>query len=91
MLRIVIPFRDYNRVKSIFDLLAKKDIKTSFSYRDPIFPVRGDMDVLEYIYIIKLDKKEKNELYKELSKKLSGTIGFFLLYKYDEKGDFSKI
>ena len=91
VLRIVIPFRDYKRIKDIFKIVDRKNIRTKNVVRDPIFPERADMDVLEYIYILKLTKDERRELYSLLSQNLSGTIGFFLLYKYDKKGYFSKI
>jgi len=91
ILRIVVPFRDYKRIKPIIKRLKEKNVEPKFVHRDPIFPDRGDMDVVEYVYVIRMSEEERREMYNLLSRTLSGTIGFFLLYKYDKKGKFSKI
>jgi len=80
ILRIVIPARDMDRVKKFVDDLKNSGINPVVSKRQKIFENRPDLDVIELIYILYLTPVEEKGIRKQLSKMLSGTIGFFLLY-----------
>lgn len=80
ILRIVIPARDMDKVKKFVDDLKNNGINPVVSKRQKIFENRPDLDAIELIYILYLTPVEEKDIRKQLSKMLSGTIGFFLLY-----------
>ncbi|MFN3622137.1 MAG: hypothetical protein ACK4TI_04520, partial [Nitrososphaerales archaeon] len=48
---------------------------------DKLFPNRPDLDAVEFIMIIDCGIDYVKMLRKELAARLSGTIGFFILYR----------
>lgn len=80
-LRIVIPARDMVRVEKFVNCLKNNGVNPIVSRRQKIFENRPDLDVIELIYILYLTPLEEKNIRKRLSRMLSGTIGFFLLYE----------
>lgn len=81
VVRIVVPARDFDKVKDIVNKLKEKSqnyIHTTIK----LFEVRPDLDSIEYTFIVTLSQHEVRELSLLLSKRLSGTIGFFIIYDY---------
>jgi hypothetical protein len=53
-----------------------------------MFPNRPDLDALEVVLLIECSKSYVLEIKKELASRISGTIGFFVIYPLS---DYSSI
>ena len=83
VIRIVVPARDLVRVADIISKLNREAISVTNKVKR-LFDSRPDLDSIEYVFTMKLSRDKERILRRELSKRISGTIGFFLIYKYNE-------
>lgn len=81
VVRVVVPTRDFERVSSIVNELKEKAESVRFEVKK-LFESRPDLDSVEYTFIVSLSREETRKYEDILSKRLSGTIGFFLIYNY---------
>ncbi|HDD64211.1 MAG TPA: hypothetical protein ENF53_03530 [Thermoprotei archaeon] len=84
VIRIVIPKRDYGRIKWLIEELNGRGIRPVKSSSTMLFENRRDLDVLEAVYVLELDIEEKKRLSKRLASSLSKSLGFFLIYKFKD-------
>jgi len=84
VVRVVVPARDFERVLNIVKELKEKAESVKFEVKK-LFESRPDLDSVEYTFIVSLSKDEAKKYEDVLSKRLSGTIGFFLIYSYKVK------
>lgn len=79
LLRVCTPIRDWDKVSSLLDSIENRQvIKHNV---DKLFPNRPDLDAVELVMIIDCDSNYIKTLRRELATRLSGTIGFFILYR----------
>jgi len=86
IVRVVVPARDFERVSSVVKELERRAESVRFEVKR-LFESRPDLDSVEYVFIISLSKEETKRYRSILSKRLSGTIGFFLIYDYKVSKD----
>jgi len=78
--RIVVPRRDVNRVKWFFKIMEERGIKPVYTNIQSLFEQRRDLDVVEAIYVVTLERRERRKLERELARSLRGSIGFFVVH-----------
>ncbi len=79
LLRVCTPIRDWDKVSSLLNSIENGQIvKHSI---DKLFPNRPDLDAVEFIMVINCGSDYVKILRRELAVRLSGTIGFFTLYR----------
>lgn len=91
VLKLVFPRRDMERLSWLFKMFKSGGIKPVRVCTVALFEARSDLDMIEAVYVIELEKGEYLRLRQDLAKSLSRTIGFFLLYRYDESSPFGRI
>ncbi len=86
ILRVCMPARDWHRVSDfVSDIRNSRTIKRMVTR---MFPNRPDLDALEVVLLIECSKSYVLEIEKELASRISGTIGFFVIYPLS---DYSSI
>jgi len=81
VVRVVVPARDFERVSNVVKELKERAESVKFEVKK-LFESRPDLDSVEYTFIVSLSKEETKRYEDILSKQLSGSIGFFLIYSY---------
>jgi hypothetical protein len=79
LLRVCTPIRDWDRVSDLLNSIENGQIVKHNV--DKLFPNRPDLDAVEFIMVIDCSSDYVKMLRRELAKRLSGTIGFFIVYK----------
>jgi hypothetical protein len=79
LLRVCTPIRDWDKVSGLLNNIENGQvIKHNV---DKLFPNRPDLDAVEFIMVIDCSSDYVRMLRRELAARLSGTIGFFTVYK----------
>lgn len=79
LLRVCTPVRDWNRISDILNNIENGQIVKHNV--DKLFPNRPDLDAVELIMIVDCGPDYVKMLRRELAARLSGTIGFFIVYR----------
>ena len=84
IIRVVIPKRDYRRLEWFFRNAEALGLKRLAFGSQVLFEKRRDLDVLEAVYIARLEERARRRLEKQLAISLSGSIGFFIIHGVKE-------
>ncbi|MEM1569691.1 MAG: hypothetical protein QXM89_02505 [Candidatus Bathyarchaeia archaeon] len=79
LLRVCTPVRDWNKISDLLNSIENGQIVKHNI--DRLFPNRPDLDAVELIMILDCSPDYVKMLRRELATRLSGTIGFFAVYR----------
>ncbi|MCD6509799.1 MAG: hypothetical protein J7L11_05370 [Thermoprotei archaeon] len=79
-LKIVIPYRNYKRVKEIVEGLEKEGYRPLYIRRDVLFKERRELDPVEVVFLLDMPPYEVRKLRKKISLAIRGTLGFYIMY-----------
>ncbi|RLE77280.1 MAG: hypothetical protein DRJ56_02675 [Thermoprotei archaeon] len=83
VVRVVVPARDFSRVAPVVSELERRAVSVKRAVKR-IFDERPDLDSVEFTIVVSLTKDEVRRYRRDLGRRLSGTIGFFLIYNHGE-------
>ncbi|MEM1508621.1 MAG: hypothetical protein QW291_04010 [Thermofilaceae archaeon] len=78
--RVVVPRRDYKRIKWIEDVIKSGVASSLYMSVDTLFTERRDLDVIEVAFTVE-SVEQRRELEARLASSLRGSIGFFVVRK----------
>ncbi len=85
VLRIVVPYRDYKKLRPVLNELYAKGYKPVSMRRDVLFEDRRDLDPLEIVFRLEVTPTEARRIKRKIAETIRGTLGFFLMYRERSK------